>query len=303
LSLVAIVGPTASGKTAAAIRMAQEWGADIIGADASQVYRGMDIGTGKARPAELDGVVHHMIDVVDPAEHFDAAEYARMAQDIIRRCEAAGRKVILCGGTGLYLKALINGLCLAPPVAAEIRERIADRVKTQGLMPLHAELAQVDPKSAQRIARQDAQRIERALGVYLTSGRSLSDWQAESDARSPKLAVEWIGIRWPRAVLQARIAERIDEMLATGWVEEVRALRADGHHSGQKSMGALGYRYLSEHLAGELDLALATQKILVATRRYAKRQMTWFKANPEITWYDAPLGENIIHDAFTEIWG
>lgn len=286
--LLAIVGPTASGKTGLAVELCRRLDGEIVGCDASQIYRGLDIGTGKITPAELGRVRHHLIDIVEPEARFDAAAYVAAADAAIADVRARGRRPILCGGTGLYLRALIRGLCAAPPVAPPVRDAIHRAIEAGELPALHAELARVDPTAAARIPPADRQRIERALGVYRTSGRPLSAWQAEHAAAPDRVAVRPAAIRWPRDELWARIERRVDHMLADGWLDEVRGLVAAGHRAALARLKALGYRHLLSVLDGEATLTDARARIVVETRRYARRQRTWFRKTPGLRWFDGP---------------
>lgn len=300
--LVAIVGPTAAGKTGLAIAVCRHFDAELVGVDASQVYRRLDIGTGKATASELGGVRHHLIDVVDPDARFDAAAYARHADAAIADIVGRGHRVVLCGGTGLYLRALIDGLCDAPPVEAGVRAAIASRIEAGELSALHGELAEVDPTAAARIAPGDGQRIERALGVFRTTGRPLSAWQAEHAAAPPRYPVRIFGVDWPREVLQARIERRVDAMFAAGWVDEVRGLIADGYGPALRSMQALGYRFIVAALAGEMTLDEARHRTLVATRRYAKRQRTWFRKASIEARFTGPIEPGEVIAALGAVW-
>lgn len=300
--LLAIVGPTASGKTGLAVELCRRFDAEIVGVDASQIYRGLDIGTGKATAAELRGVPHHLVDVVDPGEPFDAAAFIARADAAIADIHARGRRVVLCGGTGLYLRALTHGLCDAPPVDEAIRAALHARIAAGELPALHAELAAADPAAAARIAPADKQRIERALGVWQTTGRALSDWQAEQ-AATRRHDVRPIGIRWERPALAARVEARVDAMLAAGWVDEVRGLIAAGHEAEVRAMQALGYRLIADHLAGRLPLAEVRARTITATVRYAKRQMTWFRKTPGVRWFDGPVDVDAVARYVEMFWG
>ena len=188
----------------------------------------------------------------------------------------------------MYLRGLISGLCAAPPASPTIKAELFQRLSDGDLPALYAELQAVDPAAAERINANDAQRIERALGVFLTSGKPLSTWQAEHRFAEERYDVTWIGLRWPIDRLEARIAARIDGMLDAGWLDEVSRLLEGGYRAHLNSMQALGYRYFAEHLDGTLSLQDAREKTLIATRRYAKRQMKWFRTNPDIHWLDGP---------------
>ena len=302
MSILAVVGPTASGKTALAVAICRAHNGEIVGADASQVYRGLDIGTGKATVAELEGIEHHLIDIIEPSDHFDAAAYVPWADKAIEEARGRGRRVVLCGGTGLYLRGLIHGLCEAPPTPAGLRDALRTRISAGELPALHEELALVDPRAAQRIAPNDKQRIERALGVFLNTGKPLTEWQDEHRFAAERHQVTWLGVRWPKPLLEQRIIRRVDGMLEDGWVAEVEGLRNAGHRESIKSMQALGYRILSQHLDGELDLAQARERIIIATRRYAKRQMNWFKMKPEIIWLDGPATLEMAAPTLDTLW-
>lgn len=282
--ILVIAGPTASGKTALAVEVAKRFGAELIGADSMQVYRGMDIGTAKPSAEELSGVPHHLIDVADPNEPFDAARYIEEADRAVADIRERGKKAILVGGTGLYIRTFLRGLHQGPPPETEIRERILERAEREGWPSLHLELAKVDPVAAKRLNPNDGVRIVRALEVFEGSGVPISKWQAEhrfQDSRYPALL---LGIELPRKQLYQRIDERVDKMIAAGLVDEVNGLIARGFGPDLKPMQGLGYRQICSHLAGECSLVEASEKIKVETRRFAKRQLTWFRKEKEISW-------------------
>ncbi len=302
MKLLCIVGPTATGKTALAIALARRWGAEILGADASQVYRGMDIGTGKASPEELGEVQHHLIDVVEPSELFDAGRYLEAADLALQEIQERGRRVIVCGGTGFYLRALLHGLCATPPVAPEIISQLQARHAAGELEALHQELKELDPESAARIAPRDAQRTLRALGVVLSSGKNLSAWQREHAFAPERHEALIFGLRRPREQLRERIATRVHQMVAAGFLEEVRGLMAVGFAPQLRSMGALGYRHLAAVIDGELSLDEALTRTITATRRYAKRQSTWFSKVEGLRWLDAPIDPSSLDEPIKEFW-
>lgn len=287
--LVVVVGPTAAGKTALAAELARWLDAEIVGCDASQLYVGLDIGTGKARPDELGGVPHHLIDVAPPDQPIDAAGYARLADAAIASVRARGRRVVVCGGTGLYLRALLEGLCPAPPIAPHVRAALRARLAAGEATALHAELAAVDPEAAARIGPADGQRIERALGVHRSTGRTLSAWQIEHTPTTPRHAAILVGLDRPRADLDARIERRVDAMFRAGFVDEVRGLVEAGFGPELRSLQAIGYRLVAAALAGETTIDEARTRMKTATRRYARRQRTWFRALDGVRWFAPPV--------------
>jgi len=289
--LVAVVGPTAIGKTALALRIARRWGAEIVGVDASQVYRGLDIGTGKASTRELDGVLHHLVDVVEPSASFDAARYAELADAAIASAHARGRRVVLCGGTGLYLRALVEGLSAVPPVPESLRASLRERIERGEVEAMHRELQRLDPTAAARLAVRDRQRIERALGVALATGRPLSAWHADTQDRPPRYDVRVLGLTCAREALDARIETRVRRMFEAGWVDEVRRLLAAGLPPESQSLKALGYAQILELLAGRCTEVEARTLTVLRTRQYARRQETWFKALPRVTWWTPPVAD------------
>ena len=280
---VCLAGPTACGKTAAALDLAGHWPVEIISVDSALVYRGMDIGTAKPGAAERAAVPHHLIDILDPAEAYSAAQFVADATRLAAEVRARGRLPLLVGGTMLYFKALREGLDAMPPADPALRRALDERAARAGWPALHAELARVDPATAARLAPHDAQRIQRALEVHALSGRPLSAWQQgrrEADAQAwPLLALEPRSREW----LHQRIAERFMAMLAAGLVDEVRGLRARGDlRPEMPSMRCVGYRQAWEALdRSELD-ALPARGI-AATRQLAKRQLTWLRGLPRHT--------------------
>ncbi|MBK1687034.1 tRNA (adenosine(37)-N6)-dimethylallyltransferase MiaA [Rubrivivax gelatinosus] len=280
---VCLAGPTASGKTAAALALAARRPVEIVSVDSALVYRGLDIGSAKPGAAERAAAPHHLIDIVDPADSYSAARFVADASRLVDEITARGRLPLLVGGTMLYFKALRDGLDAMPETDPAIRAALDARAAAEGWPALHAELARVDPVTAARLAPNDAQRIQRALEVFLGSGRPISAWQQGARAEKPAAAA------WPlvslepasRAWLHERIAQRFDAMLAAGFIDEVRALRERGDlHPGLPSMRCVGYRQAWEALdAG--DLAPLRERGIAATRQLAKRQITWLRAMPE----------------------
>lgn len=287
LPIVLLAGPTAVGKTALSLRMAERLGAEIVNADSMQVYRHMDIGTAKPTPEERAAVPHHLIDIVDPDQHFDAAAYADAANPVIDRLHREDRIPLVVGGTGLYMKVLLYGICEAAPVDETIRGDLAREEAERGLAALHGELTRVDPALAGRIHPNDRQRILRALEVYRASGRPLSDWQARHRFEKPLYPSVKVFLFRDREELYARIDRRVEVMMREGFKDEVERLLRMGYGPELKPMQSLGYKQLLQHLAGEFSMDEAVDRIKRETRRYAKRQMTWFRSDPEFRWFDA----------------
>ncbi|MCG2593949.1 tRNA (adenosine(37)-N6)-dimethylallyltransferase MiaA [Ramlibacter sp. XY19] len=277
---IALAGPTASGKTAAALRLAQALAAEIISVDSALVYRGMDIGTAKPSAQEQALVPHHLLDIRDPAQAYSAAEFATDAQRLVAQIRARGRRVLLVGGTMLYFKALFEGLSALPAADAEVREAISNEATTAGWPAMHAQLAQVDAATAARLAPNDAQRIQRALEVFRVSGMPMSQWHAQAEAATPEFKPDLFLSLEPadRGWLHERIAQRFDAMLAAGFLDEVRALRARGDlHPGLPSIRCVGYRQAWEALDSGEPLASLRERGIAATRQLAKRQLTWLR--------------------------
>ena len=286
---ILLMGPTGSGKTDLAAALVERFPLEIVSVDAAMVYRDMDIGTAKPGAELLARAPHHLIDLIDPAESYSAARVLADAGAAMAAIASRGRVPLLVGGTMLYFRALQSGLARLPAADAEIRSRIDARAMEHGWPALHAELARLDPASAARIRPGDRQRIQRALEVIEASGRPMSDQLAE-DLRGAMRADNLPIVLAPadRSVLFERIAARFDDMLGRGLVEEVRRLRARGDlHAGLPSMRLIGYRQLWQHLAGESTLEEASERAIAATRQFARRQLTWLRAEPGAAWFDA----------------
>jgi tRNA dimethylallyltransferase len=284
--LLVVVGPTASGKTALAVRLAEERGGEIVNADSVQVYRHFDIGSGKPSVDERARAVHHLVDVLEPNDPIDAAGWAERAMRAIDDIRARNREPIVCGGTFLWVRALLFGLAGAPPADPAIRARHRTRVDAEGRAALHAELARLDPESAQRLAPNDFVRVSRALEVHELTGVPLSRWQAEHGFRSPRFTARLVGVRREREELDRRIEARVHTMLAAGWLDEVRALTAAGYGS-SRAMGAVGYKQVSLALASgaPIDTPALALAIVRATRIFARRQRTWLRDEP-VEWLE-----------------
>jgi tRNA dimethylallyltransferase len=285
--VLAIVGATATGKSALGMALAERLPGEIVNADALQVYRGLDIGTAKPGPAERARVPHHLIDVLDPWERWSAGEFARRAGQAIAEIRRRGNVPVVVGGSGLYLRALFEGISPVPPGDPEIRDELRRRLAEEGLAALSAELARVDPQTAARLAPGDTQRVLRALEVARVSGRPLSAWVAEQPFGTQRIAALRVGLTLPRSVLYDRIAGRVARMVEVGWVEEVARLLAQGLDPGVPAFQAIGYRQIVRYLAGEQSLDQAIGETVKATRRFAKRQETWFRREPDVTWFTA----------------
>jgi len=277
--VLALMGPTASGKSALAEQLAETFDGELISVDSALVYRGLSIGAAKP------DYPHHLIHIRDPADPYTAADFARDAAQCIRAVRDRGRQPILVGGSMLYFRALIQGLDEVPAIAPAIRADIEAEARAKGWPALHAQLAQVDPATAERLHPNHSQRICRALEVYRETGTPLSEWQG-GQTLSSVAGFECIALcPEDRSVLHQRIAKRLSDMFDAGLVDEVRALRARGDlHTDLPAVRAIGYRQVWEHLAGQTDLADCREKVLAATRQLAKRQLTWLRSWPDLTW-------------------
>jgi tRNA dimethylallyltransferase len=284
--LIVVVGPTASGKSALAVELCEALNGEIVNADSVQIYRHFDIGSGKPPPEEMARVPHHLIGVVDPLAPMDAGRFVNLADEAIQSIRARGKRPIVCGGTFMWAKALLHGLAPAPPADPAIRARHASEAEEQGRGALHARLQAVDPRSAERLAPNDFIRVSRALEVWELTGRTLSDWQDAHGFREARHEAKLIGVRWSSAALSQRISERTARFLRSGWVEEVRELRARGY-ADARAIASVGYLQVASHLDGELpegELPLAIDR---ATRVFARRQRTWLRDQPVI-WLEGP---------------
>ncbi|HSC27055.1 MAG TPA: tRNA (adenosine(37)-N6)-dimethylallyltransferase MiaA [Vicinamibacterales bacterium] len=285
--LVAIVGPTATGKSSLGIALARRFGGEIVSCDSTAVYRGFDIGTDKVPTSDREGVPHHMIDVADPSEEYSAARYAREAAEAIRGIDARGRLPILVGGTGLYYRALTRGLFPGPGRDAALRarlERIADR---RGPGSLHRWLQRVDRASAGRIQPRDRKRLIRALEVYLLTGRPLTRHFADTEPPLPEYDVAAFALRIPAELTAERVARRVDAQFERGLLDEIRRLLAAGVPDTAHPFTGLVYRQALEHLRGVRDEHATRELIVRENRRYARRQLIWFRKEPNLQWIDA----------------
>lgn len=291
--VIALMGPTASGKSASALALAERFDGEIVSVDSALVYRGLDIGAAKPTCEEQARVPHHLMDVRDPWQPYSAAEFAVDAAVAIDAIIARGRLPILAGGTGLYFRALLEGLAAMPEADAAQRAAITAEAEVRGWGALHVELARVDPAAAQRIHATDAQRIQRALEVYRLSGRAISEWQRDAPQVAPRWKVLKLVLAPPdRGVLHARIESRFDAMLAEGFLDEVRDLRGlpglASHPAPLQlpAIRAVGYRQAWQLLDGDGDANTFRERAIAATRQLAKRQFTWLRGELDARWFD-----------------
>ncbi len=285
LSRVAVVGPTASGKSAVAMAVAQQLGdVELISIDSMQVYRGMDIGTAKPTPTERTRVPHHLLDLVEPSDEFTVAEFQRAYRDALDDLAARDRRAILVGGTGLYHRAVIDGLDL-PGEWPEVRARLHAEAAERGPEHLHARLATLDPDAASKMEPTNVRRVVRALEVCEGSGRPFSSFGPGLDAYPPTPVVQ-VGLRWDRAVLTTRIEARVHQMMADGLLGEVSRLHAAAGGLSRTAAQALGYKELIDHLDGRIALDEAVDQVIIRTRQFAVRQLRWFRRDPRVRWVD-----------------
>ncbi|MBT9168413.1 MAG: tRNA dimethylallyltransferase [Syntrophomonadaceae bacterium] len=284
--LLVITGPTSVGKSAVAVGVAKAIGGEIISADSVQVYRGLDIGAAKPTMAERETVPHHLIDLVDPNWNYSVAQYQRHATEVIAALHQEGKLPILVGGTGLYLRAVVKGYAFGEDAEDEsLRLRLRQEVKELGAEALHSRLNVVDPQTAARLHPNDLRRVIRALEFYEKSKQSISEQRAATPQENVYDTL-FFCLTMPRDLLYHRIEMRVEEMLAAGLVDEVRGLLADGVSPEAKSMQSLGYKQIVAYLSGERSLLAAVTEIKRDTRRFAKRQLTWFRREKELIWLD-----------------
>jgi tRNA dimethylallyltransferase len=292
--IVIILGPTGTGKTDLSLKLAPELDAEIISADSMQVYRFMDIGTAKPSPEERARVRHHLIDIVDPEEDFNAALFAEKAGEIIRCLGAEGKAVLVVGGTGLYIRALTGGLIEGPSPDRELRRRLREDLKKFGAAHFHERLKERDALAASRIGVNDAVRIIRALEVLERGGESISKKQEAHGFQQRQYDFLKIGLQLPRQELYDRINRRCEEMIGRGIVDEVRNLLERGYEKRARALLSLGYKHIIGHISGRLTLEEALRLMQRDTRNFAKRQITWFKAEKDIEWFSPRAEESIL---------
>jgi tRNA dimethylallyltransferase len=276
-----LTGPTAAGKTAVAVELAQRLGAEIVSVDSMTVYRGMDIGTAKPSAEERRAVPHHLLDIVSPADDFSLAEFVGQAHERVREIRGRGREVLLVGGTPLYLKALLRGLYQGPPPDWEFRRAIEEEIKQVGLPALRERLEMVDPLSAQKLHPNDQRRMIRALEVYRQTGQPISHQQVHFEEGASAEQRKVFCLAWPREELHRRIDARVDQMFQAGLVDEVRGLLTQYGSLSRTASQAVGYREVLQHLDGQFDLPTTIQHVKHATHQFARRQETWFRGLSE----------------------
>ncbi len=286
--LIAILGPTATGKSALALALAERHGGEIINCDSTAVFRGFDIGTDKIAPADRRGIPHHLIDIADPTDEYTAAQFARDAAAVIRDIHARGHVPILAGGTGFYYRALTRGLFPGPGRDAILRGRLEAVAARRGVQFLHRMLARVDPTSGLRIQPRDLKRLVRALEVFFLTGRPLTAHFAETASPIPDVEVLAVALRLPADAIAARVTRRVDDQFARGLLDEIRTLLARGIPEDARPFGGLVYRQALEHLRGVRDEASTRALIAQENRRYARRQLIWFRKEPNLSWFDGP---------------
>lgn len=288
-NLLIMVGPTAVGKSETALFLAREFSGEVISCDSMQVYRGFDLGTDKPSPEDRKAVPHHLIDIVEPEEQFSAADFARLAVETAEQIVERGRLPMVVGGTGLYHRALVEGLFPGPGRDPELRKRLRQEAERTGLQSLYKKLKEVDPEYAAKITPSDGIRIIRALEVYYLTGLPLSRQflRTRSPARERGFNLVQIGLKLERKELYRRIEARVERMFALGLVEEVRNLLARGVPETATPFKGLGYRQVLQYLRREITLEEAIEKTKLETRHFAKRQLTWFRKSPGITWFEA----------------
>ena len=291
-NIICIAGPTASGKTALAATLAKELNGEVVSCDSMQVYKHMDIGTAKPTLEEMQGIPHHMIDVAEPWEDFSVSRYCEMAAPIVDDILSRGKSAVIAGGTGLYMDALIRGNAFAPFPATGVREQLEAQADAEGMEAMLSRLRAVDPDAARRLHLSDRKRILRALEVYLETGETITEHNRKTQAVPPRYSPLWLGLDFARrGELYRRIDLRVGLMLEQGLVEEIRGLLADGIPEKATAMQAIGYKEFVDALDGRCTIEEAADQVRQSSRRYAKRQLTWFRRNKAIHWLIRDTGD------------
>ena len=283
--LLIITGPTGTGKSRLAMHLAQRWNSEIISADSRQIYRYMDIGTGKPTPEERALIPHHMIDIVEPDQFYSAGEYGKNARSIIDNLLKNKRLPILVGGTGLYIRAVIDGLAPSPPSDPDIKADLLEQIEKRGIRTLHNKLSKMDPKAAKRLHPNDRQRILRAMEVFLITGKRLSDFHRQT-LNHPEYLTAFFFINRPRAILYKMINQRVEDMFKQGLKKEVKGLIDKGYTLSHPGLQSLGYGHIYEYIQKKITLQEAKNLMKRDTRRYAKRQITWYRREKRAVWLD-----------------
>ena len=299
-NIICIAGPTASGKTALAVELAKTFNGEVVSCDSMQIYKRMDIGTAKPTIEEMQGIPHHMIDVAEPEEDFSVSRYCEMATPIVDDILARGKTAIIAGGTGLYMDSLIKGNDFAPTPATGHRERLEEKLNTVGLDAMLSELSAIDPEAAERSQR-NPRRVIRALEVYYETGETITAHNLRTQAIPPRYNPLWLGLDFdPRQALYDRIDLRVGIMLELGLMEEIQSILSSGISPDCTAMQAIGYKEFVSALAGFGTIEEAADQVRQSSRRYAKRQLTWFRRNKEMNWLtrrEGESGEEIIERA------
>jgi len=283
--MICIAGPTASGKTALAVALAKQLDGEVVSCDSMQVYRRMDIGTAKPTREEMEGIPHHMLDVAEPWEDFSVSRYCEMAAPIVDGILARGKTAIVAGGTGLYMDSLIRGNTFAPFPSTGVREALEGQAEELGMEAMLSRLRKVDPEAAGRLHLSDRKRILRALEVYLETGKTITQHNRQTQALPPKYTPLWLGLDFDsRGELYRRIDTRVDNMLSAGLLDEIRSLLESGIPKKCTAMQAIGYKEFTDALDGRCAVSDAAAQVCQSSRRYAKRQLTWFRRNAAIHW-------------------
>ena len=291
-NIICIAGPTASGKTALAVALAKARNGEVVSCDSMQIYKGMDIGTAKPSTAEMDGIVHHMLDVAEPWEDFSVSRYCEMATPIVDDIIARGKTAIIAGGTGLYMDALIRGNSFAPSPSTGMREKLEKQADQDGMEAMLNLLHTIDPESADRLHLRDRKRILRALEVYYETGETITEHNRKTREIPPRYNPIWFALDDEnRETLYQRINNRVDSMLQLGLLDEIKQLLDRGIPTTCTAMQAIGYKEYIAALAGHCTIEVATELVQQSSRHYAKRQLTWFRRNPQIHWLCRKDGE------------
>ena len=291
--IICIAGPTASGKTALAVELAKEFGGEVVSCDSMQVYRRMNIGTAKPTKEEMQGIVHHMLDVAEPYEDFSVSRYCEMAAPIVDDIVRRGKTAIVAGGTGLYMDSLIRGNAFAPFPSTGMREKLEAQADEQGMEAMLSALSSIDPEAASRLHLADRKRIIRALEVYYETGETITEHNRKTQEIPPRYTPVWFALEDEnRADLYERINRRVEAMLDLGLIDEIRTLLDSGISAKCTAMQAIGYKEFVDALNGNCSIADATLQVQQASRNYAKRQLTWFRRNKAIHWLCRAPGEN-----------